>query len=101
MDLLHRFLSRFGLLAMLLITAIVVPMKLFDPSGLPRIQKLTKDLRDIERANNELAEENRALREEIRLFHSEPDYLEKVARDQLGMVGTSDLVYQFAGSASP
>lgn len=100
MEVLGRFCSRFLLVFVLLVTAIIVPLKLFDENGLPRIRKLNADLAEVLRANVEVAEDNQSLREEIRLFHSEPDYLEKVARDQLGMVGPVDLVFQFSGPAS-
>jgi cell division protein FtsB len=101
MDEAIRFLSRFVLVAMLLLTAIIVPLKLFDNDGLPRVRRLSADLAEVQRANREIEEENRTLREEIRLFHSEPEYLERVARDQLGMVGPTDLVFQFSSPAEP
>jgi cell division protein FtsB len=102
MDVVWKFSFRFLLLLALLVTAIFVPMKLFDTNGIPRIRKLTVELQDIRRANEELASENSALKEEIYLFHNDASYLEKVARDQFGMVGPFDLVYQFpTGLSSP
>jgi cell division protein FtsB len=47
-----------------------------------------------------LERENLALRLEISAFHSDPSYIEKVARDELGMVGPDDVIYQFPEPAS-
>ena len=45
--------------------------------------------------NRKLVRENQALVSEIRAFHSNPRYIEKVARDELGMVGPDEIIYQF------
>jgi len=44
--------------------------------------------------NEELAAKNDALKKEILLLRSDPRYIEKVARDELGMVKPTDRVYR-------
>ena len=81
--------------ALLLAAAIFVPIKLFDQRGFERVEKLERDLAQIEETNRALDRENESLRLQIRAFHSDPEYIEKVARDELGMVGPDESIYQF------
>jgi cell division protein FtsB len=84
--------------ALLLAAAIVVPVKLFDSRGYERVEKLKGELAQIEEANRALDRENESLRLQIQAFHSDPEYIEKVARDELGMVGSDETIYQFPES---
>ncbi|HUT77417.1 MAG TPA: septum formation initiator family protein [Polyangia bacterium] len=95
MDALVRF-ARYALpLALLLTAAVLVPLKVFDSNGLDRVRRLTLELQSIEEANQLIRRENEALRQQIRAFHSDPGYIEKIARDELGLIGPSEVVYQF------
>lgn len=87
--------------ALLLATAIFVPVKLFDSRGYERVERLRRELVRIEETNRTLARENEALRNQIRAFHSDPEYIEKVARDELGMVGPDEIIYQFPEGDAP
>jgi cell division protein FtsB len=99
MDALVRF-ARYALpLALLLLAAVLVPLKVFDSSGLDRVRRLTVELQSIEEANRLIRRENEALRQQIRAFHSDPGYVEKIARDELGLIGPSEVVYQFPDDA--
>lgn len=92
---LFRF-FRIALPAALIITAaILVPYKLLDAQGVTRVDRLGLELRQINETNRRLIRDNAALRSKIRAFHSDPEYMEKVARDELGMVGPSEIIYQF------
>jgi len=92
-------LSKFVRIALLILllagAAIVVPVKIFDPNGLARVDRLQKELDALNEANTALRRENEALGREIHAFHSDPHYIEKVARDELGMVGIEEVIYQF------
>jgi cell division protein FtsB len=87
--------------ALLLAAAIVVPVKLLDQRGYDRVEKLRRELTQIEEANRALERENESLRLQIRAFHSDPEYVEKVARDELGMVGPDETIYQFPEGDAP
>jgi cell division protein FtsB len=84
--------------ALLLAAAILVPIKLFDQRGYVRVEKLRHELAQIEETNRGLERENDSLRHQIQAFHSDPEYIEKVARDELGMVGPDEIIYQFPES---
>jgi cell division protein FtsB len=87
--------------ALLLAAAIFVPVKLFDARGFGRVEKLKGELERLEETNRAIARENESLRAQIRAFHSDPEHIEKVARDELGMVGPDEIIYQFPEGDAP
>lgn len=91
----YRFCRVAVLIGLLLIIAVMVPRKLLDNQGFERVERLREDLAALEEANERVRRENRSLSAEIQAFHSSTEYLEKIARDELGMVGPSDIIYQF------
>jgi cell division protein FtsB len=95
MDSLARFVRVALPVALLLLTAIYVPLKIFDHKGLARIERLTEELESLGDGNRVLRRENDSLRRQIQAFHSDPGYVEKVARDELGMVSPEEIIYQF------
>jgi len=56
--------------------------------------RLNQKLLDIQNSNGELVVKNDALKKEILLLRSDMRYIEKVARDELGMVRRNDRVYR-------
>jgi cell division protein FtsB len=95
MESFYRFLRTGLLVTLLLVSAVVVPLKILDGKGVDRVERLREELSEIEEANRQLRRENDALRVDIHAFHANPDYVEKVARDELGMVGRDEVIYQF------
>jgi cell division protein FtsB len=95
MESFYRFLRTGLLVTLLLLSAVVVPLKILDGKGIDRVERLRAELSEIEDANRQLRHENDALRADIHAFHANPDYVEKVARDELGMVGKDEVIYQF------
>jgi cell division protein FtsB len=96
---LNRFFRVALILGLLFIGVVVVPLKILDANGLDRVERLQKEMSDLTEADSALKRENENLRQEIRAFHADPNYIEKVARDELGMVGPDEMVYQFPSSA--
>jgi len=95
MDSLVRFI-RVALPAVLLLAAaIFVPLKIFDHKGLARIDRLQTELEGLGDINRQLKRENDEIRMQIQSFHSDQGYVEKIARDELGMVGPEEIIYQF------
>ena len=94
----RRFLRMILPLGLLLMASIVVPLKLWDGQGLDRVERLRQELENLKESNAQIRRENDALRTEIRAFHSDPAYIQRVARDELGMVGEDEVIYQFPDS---
>jgi cell division protein FtsB len=49
----------------------------------------------IERLGTDLQEQNRALYDNIQRLKNDGEYIENIARTELGMVGKDEMVYQF------
>jgi cell division protein FtsB len=93
-DLLERALP-LGILGLALIGA---PLLIFEPEGLPRMRSLEKELATVKTENAEMRRDVTALRAEVRDLRDQPAAVERIARDQLGLVRKSEVVFQFGKS---
>ena len=91
----YRFMRILLIVGLLAVGAVAVPIKIFDANGLNRVERLSRELDTLKEGNLELKRENELLRSQIRAFHADPNYIERAARDELGMVGSDEIVYQF------
>ena len=73
-----------------------VPTLILDEQGLPRYRALREELRDLRGSNQQLVHEIASLKREIEALRSDPASVERIARDELGMVGPGELVFQFS-----
>jgi cell division protein FtsL len=67
---------------------------IFGDRGLLHLQKLRVELATIEAATDDLAKENKRLAREIDLLKNNSRYIEKVAREELGLVKGDEIVYK-------
>jgi cell division protein FtsB len=67
---------------------------LFGSRGILDNYRLNQKLLDIQKSNGEIVVKNDALKKEILLLRNDMRYIEKVARDELGMVKRNDRVYR-------
>jgi cell division protein FtsB len=81
-----------GLLAVALGSA---PVMVFSREGLPRLGTVEKELHDVERENLELRRSIDALRARVKTLREDPAAVEGLARDDLGLVRQSEVVFQF------
>ena len=72
-----------------------VPTLVLDEQGLPRYRALQADLEDLRGTNEELVQEIAALTQEIEALRSDTSSVERIARDELGMVRPEEFVFQF------
>jgi cell division protein FtsB len=91
-DLLQRTLP----IAMLLLALVSVPVLVLEPEGLPRLRGLQKELDQVDTENAELKRDVSRLRVEVQQLRDDPAAVERIARDELGMVRKSEVVFQFA-----
>ncbi len=66
----------------------------FGSRGILDNYRLNQKLLDIQKSNGEIVAKNDALKKEILLLRNDMRYIEKVARDELGMVKRNDRVYR-------
>ena len=81
-----------GLLALALGSA---PVMVFSREGLPRLKSVEKEMSEVERENLELRREIDGLRARVRTLREDPSSVERLARDDLGLIRQSEVVFQF------
>ncbi|HWV37052.1 MAG TPA: septum formation initiator family protein [Vulgatibacter sp.] len=65
-----------------------------DPQGLRHARRLQDDLARIQAENEQLRAGNGRLRMELRRLADDPAVLERVAREELGLVRPGDVVFR-------
>lgn len=83
-----RYLVAFLFLMALLIT--------FGNRGLVDNYLMSKRLVQLKAVNNDVLAENNELKKKIVLLRSDLNYIESLARNELGMVKKGDMVYRLA-----
>ena len=82
-------------LAVLTMSLVAVPVLVLEPQGMPRMRSLDKELREVETENAELRRDVSRLRTEVKDLRENPAAIERIAREQLGLVRKSEVVFQF------
>jgi len=85
-------------MALLAVALVGAPLMIFEPEGLPRMRALEKELAAVNDENADLRREVARLRVEVRDLRDDPAAVERIARDQLGLVRKSEVVFQFGKS---
>jgi len=81
---------------LLMVMAIMtVPTLVLDDQGLPRYRRLRDEVGELRKSNEELVREITELKSEIEALRADPTYIERIARDELGMVRAEEIVFQF------
>jgi len=82
----------FGLL---MFAIVCVPLRLVEPEGLPRYRALREERDQVQAKNEQLRREVAELKAAVLRLNTEPEALEKIARDELGMLRSDELLFQF------
>lgn len=89
------FLERVLPLAILTLAVVAVPALVWAPSGLPRLEKLRSEQVRVGETVSRLSADIRRLRAEVERVKADPAHVERVARDELGLVRRTEVVFQF------
>jgi cell division protein FtsB len=89
------FVQRILPLAVLAIAAISVPVLILSPTGLTRLDNLREEKRRTEDEISRLSQHIRELRSEVSRIKDDPAAVERAARDELGLVRRTEVVFQF------
>ena len=81
-------------LLILAVAVVGVPVLVFEPQGLPRLRSLERDLEQVEAENHAAEREIARLRTQVKLLKDDLSTVEKVARQELGLVRKSEIVFQ-------
>lgn len=83
----------FGLLVFAIV---IVPLRMLDEQGLPRYQALRSELHHVREHNERIRREVLDLSVRVQRLRTDPVAVERLARDELGMVQSDELLFQFA-----
>ena len=89
------FVQRVMPLAVLAIAAISVPMLMLSATGLPRLQGLREEKVRADEELSRLSQQIWELRAEVARIKDDPAAVERAARDELGLVRRTEVVFQF------
>ncbi|MBN2801921.1 MAG: septum formation initiator family protein [Deltaproteobacteria bacterium] len=76
-------------------SAVYVPLKLNDDMGYKRVESIKSELELLNAKNREIKKENAILRQQIKAIVKDPDFIENIARNEMGMIAKDEIVYQF------
>ncbi len=82
----------------LVVAVIGVPVMILSPEGLPRLRGLERELEQVEEESAEMRREIDALRGRVERLRDDPTAVERIARDNLGLVRQTEVVFQFPAS---
>jgi cell division protein FtsB len=80
---------------LLICVVVVVPLRMLDEQGLPRYRALRAELNQVQKANQRMRREVRDLQQTVRRLRTDPLAIERIARDELGMVRDGEILFQF------
>ena len=91
-----KYLNSFwGITLFLCLSIAILICSCFGERGLLNMYSLKKELHEIEDYNERLQVENEALREYIYLLKNDTRYIEKIAREELGLIREGEIVCFF------
>jgi cell division protein FtsB len=82
-------------LAVLALAVISVPMLMLSATGLPRLQSLRDEKVRADDEVSRLSQQIWELRAEVARIKDDPAAVERAARDELGLVRRTEVVFQF------
>jgi len=89
------FVQRVLPLAVLALAAISVPFMMLSSTGLPRLQGLREEKVRADDEVSRLSQQIWELRAEVAKIKDDPAAVERAARDELGLVRRTEVVFQF------
>lgn len=81
------------------VVLIWVPVQIFGPHGIRRLKSLAADLDTTHQEIDRFSERISGLEQELIFLKTSPRAIERIARDELGMVHPNEMVFQFASEA--
>lgn len=83
-------------LGLLLFAIVFVPLRILEAEGLPRYRALRAELQQTRDTNARLRREVVELQHRVQRLRDDPESIERIARDEIGMLRRDELVFQFA-----
>lgn len=68
---------------------------IFSPNGGLKYYKISRKLKAVREENQQLQQQNKALREEITKLLNDPEYIEEMARKKFGLIKENEIIFDF------
>jgi cell division protein FtsB len=79
--------------ALILVLAVIgAPLLMFSTQGLPKLRALDQELAEVRRENDQERRKIAFLRQTVRRLKDDPAAVERIARDELGLVRKDEVV---------
>jgi cell division protein FtsB len=85
----------YGFFIIVAASLIIALFACFGDRGLTEVFALQKELEQIVSANRDVQEENESLANYIYLLNHDTALIEKIAREELGLVSAGEIIYVF------
>jgi cell division protein FtsB len=82
-------------IAILALAVVGAPILIFEPEGLPRMRRMSHELSDVNAENADLRRNVARLRVQVDDLRTDPSAVERIARNELGLVRKNEIVFQF------
>jgi cell division protein FtsB len=82
-------------LAILAVAVVAVPVLVLSPTGLGRLNGLRQERAKADEEISRLSQQVTELRAQVKRIKHDPAAVERVARDELGLVRQTEVVFQF------
>ena len=77
----------------IIVGVIVLLAIIFIPPTI-KVNRLKQEIQKQEEAKNKLLRKNETLRKEKKLLEENPEYMEEVAREELGLIKKGEVIYK-------
>jgi cell division protein FtsB len=91
----ESFAERVLPLSVLALALVSVPVMMLSPTGVSRLDGLQEEKRKAEQEISRLSQQITELRAEVQRIKRDPLAVEQAARDELGLVRATEVVFQF------
>lgn len=82
-------------LAILVVAVVAVPVLVLSPTGLARLTSLRQERSRADEEISKLSQQIGELRAQVTRIKDDPAAVERVARDELGLIRQTEVVFQF------
>jgi cell division protein FtsB len=83
-------------LSLLLFAIVFVPLRILEAEGLPRYRALREELTQTRANNARMRRQVEELTRKVEQLRNDPQAIERIARDELGMLRSDEIVFQFS-----
>lgn len=100
-DKIASFFRRHGRALLLLLALLLVVHDIFGQHGFLAMRRMQREIARVKQDLERLNEENRQLADHVKALKSDPQLIEKIARDELGLARPGEVIIKIPQSATP